>query len=552
MMVFFKLPLRQYSSMRLCAVLMLSVPGFIGVSLYQLQMTQDFSRDLAAVGVQAVPVSLAGHYPADGAMSKVQRDLSLWSQTLLWRLAFALALSCFAVVAVIVWLINPVLLLAQCGRALADGNFETVVPYAYRKDEWGAIAKALGMIPAENNERLALQGERAGAASDIEIERRRALNRMARMIETESAASVADIFGNMGRMSAEVADTVRIASNLGSTADKMAEAASSALSNAMGIEDAGEMLGASIHEIKTLAAKANEVALRAEASSTLAQSTIASLSQQASQIGNVVGLIGGIAGQTNLLALNATIEAARAGEAGRGFAVVASEVKNLAHQTAESTKQIKRQIADICRCVEQAVGAVHQFGETIGEVSAICVSVSDAVHQQQGATAKIVENVAATTAAASAVAELAFQVSSDAQSSTSQVASMDSMAADILDKVRSMRETLFAVIRSSAVAAELRRDSRIKVSKQGVVTLPNGQTHRIGVIDVSMGGVAMEGMPPLVEGSEAKLSIDGVAADVSFVVCNATAARQNGSWKVPIPGQLADWINDLQNPAEAA
>jgi HAMP domain-containing protein len=256
MMVFFKLPLRQYSSMRLCAVLMLSVPGFIGVSLYQLQMTQDFSRDLAAVGVQAVPVSLAGHYPADGAMSKVQRDLSLWSQTLLWRLAFALALSCFAVVAVIVWLINPVLLLAQCGRALADGNFETVVPYAYRKDEWGAIAKALGMIPAENNERLALQGERAGAASDIEIERRRALNRMARMIETESAASVADIFGNMGRMSAEVADTVRIASNLGSTADKMAEAASSALSNAMGIEDAGEMLGASIHEIKTLAAKA--------------------------------------------------------------------------------------------------------------------------------------------------------------------------------------------------------------------------------------------------------------------------------------------------------
>ncbi|MGT2487350.1 methyl-accepting chemotaxis protein [Methylobacterium oryzae CBMB20] len=68
---------------------------------------------------------------------------------------------------------------------------------------------------------------------------------------------------------------------------------------------------------------------------------VTGLSDQATQIGEVLGLISGIAAQTNLLALNATIEAARAGGPVAASSVVASEVKTLAAQTGRATDQIR-------------------------------------------------------------------------------------------------------------------------------------------------------------------------------------------------------------------
>ncbi|WP_239511151.1 methyl-accepting chemotaxis protein, partial [Klebsiella michiganensis] len=91
---------------------------------------------------------------------------------------------------------------------------------------------------------------------------------------------------------------------------------------------------------------------------------IRSLADAGNAIGEVVGLIKGIADQTNLLALNATIEAARAGEAGKGFAVVASEVKQLASQSGRATEDISRKVAEIQVATEATVGSIGEIVST--------------------------------------------------------------------------------------------------------------------------------------------------------------------------------------------
>lgn len=96
--------------------------------------------------------------------------------------------------------------------------------------------------------------------------------------------------------------------------------------------------------------------------------TMSSIEKSSAKIGDIVGVIDGIAFQTNLLALNAAVEAARAGEAGRGFAVVASEVRVLAQRSATAAKEIGLMINDSLSNIEQGSGLVKDAGVTMNEV----------------------------------------------------------------------------------------------------------------------------------------------------------------------------------------
>jgi methyl-accepting chemotaxis protein len=163
-------------------------------------------------------------------------------------------------------------------------------------------------------------------------------------------------------------------------------------------------MAASVEEITRRVAEAADVAKQAVAEAKATDATVRGLADAASRIGDVVRLIGEIAGQTNLLALNATIEAARAGEAGKGFAVVASEVKNLAGQTARATEEIGRQIGEMQAATTQAVDAIRGIGSTVDRTADIATAIAAAVEEQGATTREIARSAAQVAEATDTVA----------------------------------------------------------------------------------------------------------------------------------------------------
>ena len=156
------------------------------------------------------------------------------------------------------------------------------------------------------------------------------------------------------------------ASNLQQTAASMEQLAGSVRSNA-------ETAGAA----NQLATEASAAAGRGGVAVNRVVETMHDIAASSRKIGDIIGVIDGIAFQTNILALNAAVEAARAGEQGRGFAVVASEVRSLAQRSADAAREIKSLISASVKRVEHGTALVDRAGMTMTEIVTSIARVTD-------------------------------------------------------------------------------------------------------------------------------------------------------------------------------
>lgn len=223
--------------------------------------------------------------------------------------------------------------------------------------------------------------------------RRATLDRLAENFEVEIGGVVQGVNSSSSGMEAAATPMAEAAARTTEGSAAASAAAEDASGNVQTVAAATEQLTASIGEITRRMSQSSLMAGQAAQQARATDNLVQVLAENAGRIGDVVRLIGDIAGQTNLLALNATIEAARAGDAGRGFAVVASEVKALATQTARATEEIGGRIAAIQASTSQAVEAIGGVAQVVDEINGITTSIAAAVEQQGAATGEISRSV---------------------------------------------------------------------------------------------------------------------------------------------------------------
>jgi len=291
-------------------------------------------------------------------------------------------------------IVRPLKSLVSVLQRMAKGEVDAQIPEAVRGDEIGAVGRAVKGIRDMVAQKAAEQAEiRRVADEAAAIERKRTMIELADSFERAVGGIVGMVSSSATELQATAGAMSGTASETAAQSSTVATAAEEAASNVSTVAVAAEELGASVREIGRQVQGSTELAQIAVFEADKTSDMVQELNAAVSRIGDVVGLISGIAGQTNLLALNATIEAARAGAAGKGFAVVASEVKALAEQTARATNEISGQIAQVQTSTGQAVSAIGGITTRIQEISAVAASIAAAVEEQGAATQEIVRNV---------------------------------------------------------------------------------------------------------------------------------------------------------------
>lgn len=420
----------------------------------------------------------------------------------------------------------PIRRMTSVMARLVDGDLTVEVPDTDRRDEVGAMAKAVGVFRDHAVERVRLEvaAEADRAARD---RRQAAMDRHTQDFGSSISGVMAALGGSADSMRRAAESMSRAADEVRTEASGTASGAAQASRDLTSVAAAVEQLTSSVGEVSRQAIAAAAVAREAVQLATESRDTTQGLVQATGKIGDVVHLIADIAGQTNLLALNATIEAARAGDAGKGFAVVAGEVKTLATQTSKATADIGLQIATVRTATEQAVSAMDAIGSVIGRMDEVATAISAAVEQQSATTQKIAASVLTVTDATGQTARAMGHVAEIAQGAGTVSQDVLAGATDVGSQAETLRtevDQFLSAVRSDS--GERRRYERIAITGVTVGLRTRGRENdRVLIKDLARGGAALMCDWTLPPGTPVEIDLPGVDGPITGRVVRATGGE---------------------------
>ena len=312
--------------------------GVIGMS--------SFAGLVAAAGVWALRAQAQGlqHLAEANAAARPAADvLRAQAESAAWNIGLLAGVGCtlglFAAVAIRQSIKAPVEDTVQAVVRIAGGDLETKIE-SPGKDEFSWLRHELNQMRKKLRSTI------------VEVRD---------TVQTVNAASEEISRGNTDLS----ARTESQASALEQTTSSMDQLAGTVRRNATHTLEATQMVSQS-----------SEVASRGAQIMKEVEARMGEINASSARIGEIIGVIDGIAFQTNILALNAAVEAARAGEQGRGFAVVAAEVRALAQRSAAAAREIKALIGDSTTKVDAGSRLVGEAGSTMRDILASVNRVS--------------------------------------------------------------------------------------------------------------------------------------------------------------------------------
>ncbi len=402
------------------------------------------------------------------------------------------------------WLLNrligrPVSEMTGLMLKLASGDTDIALERYNRRDEIGAMARAVEVFrdAADENRRLEAETASVRRTQEEERERQTAIDsaraeglrgfvdavqhcftelsegdltiRMNDAVAPEfepirdkfndTVAALEDAVGSVvasiGTIRAGLAQISDASNDLAKRTEQQAanlEETVAALSDASrGVDEAA--IGAG--RAQEFATTAQDNARRGGEIVATAVEAMTAIESSSNQIGMIIGVIDEIAFQTNLLALNAGVEAARAGEAGKGFAVVAQEVRELAQRSAGAAKEIKDLISTSGRQVGEGVKLVKASGVSLQEIVTQVSDVSGVVAEIARTSREQATSLREVSAAADLMDKVTQQNAAMVEETTAAARSLAMETEDLARQVQRFRTG--SAVTLGQMAAAMRR-----------------------------------------------------------------------------------------------